>query len=205
MALNGHEAASPLTFDLDPDLYQQVEAWVSAAGLSSLSEAVRMAWGRFDQRRTLSSRGPKRQLSVRLSAEQKAAILRFSQARGVSVGEVLRHALLDLVEQAPDAGSSQPTNKRSMAVKKAKKTARKAVKKTKSAVKKVARKAAKTVKRAVKKTATKKKTAKKATKKAAKKKTAKKATKKAAKKATKKAAKKKTAKKKTAKKTARKR
>lgn len=214
MAVKAKPSSSPLTFDLGHDLQSKLQHYEKKLGPRSTSSIIRFALENFSFERYTNEEKPHKQISVRLPLELKQRLIRFSDKKSVSVGELLRAALTALPENPPQ-DLTQQIHDSTMATKKTKtstpkKSAKKAVKKTaKKPTKKTAKKAApkKTVKKAapkkkaVKKAAPKKKATKKAAKKSAVKKAAKKTTKakKApSKKAAKKAAPKKTASKKKA-------
>lgn len=185
--------ASPLSFEIEETLYQQLLALQKKSKGVPVSFLVEYALKNHDVSKVMPRRGVRRQLSVRLPDSMRKQLEKNSRAKKVSMALLIRDALEALV-QTPPAGDALTQAKETMPP--SKKSAKKAsVKKAaKKATKKTARKGA--VKKAVKKAAAKKAVAKKAAKKAVAKKAAKKATKKAVKKAgAKKAAKKAVAKK----------
>ncbi|MBC2593570.1 CopG family transcriptional regulator [Ruficoccus amylovorans] len=194
----------PITFDISQGQHRQLQKLKREYGVASLSELVRLAVSRFNFARVPKSAQEHQQISVRLAEADKAVLSTTSKARNISVGELLRTALDELLANPPGKDSIQTQTRTNMPTKKTakKKAAPKAVKKAPS--KKVARKAVakKVAAKKVAKKAPAKKVAKKAVKKAAVKKApAKKvAVKKAAKKAVKKVAAKKAPAKKAAKK-----
>ena len=228
LSLMSSDSTSPLTFDLQQDLYEKLVEVQNRVGANTLSEVIRYAVSLLEERNLKPSPKTSRQVSVRVSQELRIRLERLSRRNKSSLGEILRVAL-DALPDGLSAFHPETTTTTTMpkkvtkkkAVKKAarKAPAKKAVKKKapakkavkKKAVKKAVKKKApakkavkkkavkkKAVKKAVKKKAVKKKAAKKAVKKAVKKKAAKKAVKKKA--PAKKAVKKKAAKKKTARK-----
>ncbi|MEM1222728.1 MAG: ribbon-helix-helix protein, CopG family, partial [Verrucomicrobiota bacterium] len=203
------QSTSPLTFDLQEDLLKKLEQLKRQSGAKSVSELVRFAVSTFDSSSFVADATKHRQISVRLSPDQRKLLLKLSKQNKVSVGEVIRAALESLPAGMPGFNPVTTMPKKKSTKKAAKKAVKKAPAKKapakKAVKKKVAKKVAKkAVKKAPAKKAVKKKVAKKVTKKAVKKKVAKKAAKKkvakkvvkkATKKVAKKAAKKKVAKK----------
>lgn len=201
MAKRNATTGSPLSFEIEDSLYQQLLAVQKQTGGTPVSVLVEYALKNHDVSKVAPRRGARRQLSVRLPDAMRNELEKHSRAKKVSMALLIREALEALV-QAPPAGDAltqakeaMPPSKKSARKASAKKAAKKATKKAarKGAVKKAVKKAAakKAAKKAGKKAA--KKVTKKAGKKAAKKagrKAARKAGKKAAKKATKKAGKK---------------
>ena len=172
--------ASPLTFDLQQDLYEKLVEVQRQVGARSLSEVVRYAVSVLDSSKLDLNPAEHRQISVRLSSELRTHLVLLSKKNKVSLGELLR-AALDNMPTNPSTFNLENSMPKKKVTKK--KVAKKAVKKApaKKAVKKKAAKkkvAKKAVKKAPAKKAAKKKVAKKAVKKAAKKKVAKKAAKK---------------------------
>ncbi len=198
MAKRNATTGSPLSFEIEDSLYQQLLAVQKQTGGTPVSVLVEYALKNHDMSKVAPRRGARRQLSVRMPDAVRKELEKHSRAKKVSMALLIREALEALV-QAPPAGDAltqakeaMPPSKKSARKASAKKAAKKATKKAarKGAVKKAVKKAA--AKKAGKKAAKKagKKAAKKVTKKAGKKAAAKKAGKKAAKKAGKKAAKK---------------
>ena len=210
LSLMSSDSTSPLTFDLQQDLYEKLVEVQNRVGANTLSEVIRYAVSLLEERNLKPSPKTSRQVSVRVSQELRIRLERLSRRNKSSLGEILRVAL-DALPDGLSAFHPETTTTTTMpkkvtkkkAVKKAarKAPAKKAVKKKAPAKKAVKKKAVKKAvkkkapaKKAVKKKAVKKKApAKKAVKKKAVKKKAVK--KKAAKKAVKKAVKKKAAKK----------
>ena len=183
-----NKKSTPLSFDLQQDLFGKLKEIQRQTGARSISEVVRYAVSHLDASELVLSKTSHRQISVRLSDELRQRLAKLSKQQKVSVGELLRAALDSLPDQLPGFNPETIMPKKKATKKKvvrkapAKKKAvkKKAVKKTvKKAVKKVAKK--KVAKKAVKKKAVKKKAVKKkVAKKAPKKKVAKKAPKKKA-------------------------
>ncbi|HRI82944.1 MAG TPA: CopG family transcriptional regulator [Opitutaceae bacterium] len=89
-------SAAPLTFDLPLELIDKIETCRRSLGLGSASEVVRAAIERFDFSQCRPAVIPHRQISVRLSADQRATLKRQARLKDVSIGELLRLAIEDL-------------------------------------------------------------------------------------------------------------
>ncbi len=96
--------AAPLTFDLPVDLMDKIEACRKTLGFSTASEVIRTAITRFDFSKCKPVRVVHRQISVRLSGEQRATLKRQARLKDVSVGELLRLAIEGLQAKSPKAG-----------------------------------------------------------------------------------------------------
>ena len=198
MAKRNGTTGSPLSFEIEDALYQQLLDIQKTANGVPVSVLIEYALKQHDASKVAPRRGARRQLSVRLPDTMRKTLEKHSRAKKVSMALLIREALEALV-QAPPQGEELNQIKETMppSKKAAKKATKKAAKKAaakKSARKGVSKKAARkgavkaTVKKAAAKKATKKAVTKKTAAKKAGKKAAKKVTKKAAKKATKKAA-----------------
>jgi predicted DNA-binding protein len=150
----------PLTFELKDDLLAKLESLHRRHRGATKSQIVRYAISTFDYSSFMPETTGQRQMSVRLSPELKATLLKTSRQTGVSIGELLRVAL----EKLPANLAGLGTVTKTVTVEKMKKAAKK--KTAKKAAKKAAKKPAK--KKAAKKKPAKKKAAKKAAKKPAK-------------------------------------
>jgi len=96
--------ASPVTFDLPEELLARLERSRVAAGLRTTSEIVRAAIDSFDfESCTPQPEGARRQISVRLSTEQRTTLKRTATRKDVSIGELLRLAIEAMPE--PKAGA----------------------------------------------------------------------------------------------------
>lgn len=118
---------SLLTVSLPAELHSSVVAFQRKSGLTTLSEAIRLALLRFDGARD-AARRPSRQVSFRVPSELRNRITRQAGKARVSLGRIVRVALSAL--------PSNPTpipNTNTMAKKKA---AKKAPAKKKAAAKK---------------------------------------------------------------------
>ncbi len=100
MAKNSKPSA-PLTFDLPVSLIERIELCRRGNGFESASEVVRAAIEDFDFATCRPDREAHRQISVRISSEQRSALRRYSRQKDVSVGQLLRMA----VEALPTRGS----------------------------------------------------------------------------------------------------
>lgn len=98
MAKISRKASAPLTFDLPESLITRIESCRKGHGYSSASEVVRSAIADFDFERCEPNRDPHRQISVRITTDQRASLKRLSRKKNTSVGELLRLAL----EAMPD-------------------------------------------------------------------------------------------------------
>jgi Arc/MetJ-type ribon-helix-helix transcriptional regulator len=85
--------SSPLTFELTEEMQARLEACRRGHGYASASAVVRAALAAFDFAGCRPVRAKQRQLSVRVSADQRALLRRHARLKRVSVGELLRLAL----------------------------------------------------------------------------------------------------------------
>lgn len=93
MAKSTPKPSAPLTFDLPESLITRIETLRRNLGLGSASEVVRNAIDGFDFEEAVPTRDPHRQISVRISGDQRARLKRYSRTKNASVGELLRLAL----------------------------------------------------------------------------------------------------------------
>ncbi len=93
MAKKSAPTPSPLTFDLPISLIARIEANRKKLGLKSTSEVVRLAVTQFNVDSYESDASEHRQISVRLPAQTKTALVKASKKKRVSVGELLRAAI----------------------------------------------------------------------------------------------------------------
>jgi hypothetical protein len=96
MARNSRKAATPLTFDLPVSLIAKIAACRRGLGFNTASEVVRHAIATFDFESCQPVRDPHRQISVRVSGDQRAMLKRYARQKKASVGELLRCALESL-------------------------------------------------------------------------------------------------------------
>lgn len=99
MAKKPVPAPSPLTFDLPVSLLAKIESQRKKLGLSSTSEVVRHAIAEFDLAGFESSAEDRRQISVRLPAGDKTALVKAAKKAKASLGEILRAAVEALPEK----------------------------------------------------------------------------------------------------------
>ena len=97
-------AKVPLTFDLPSSFIDHIEACRRALDFASASEVVREAISNFDFESCVSAREPHRQISVRIPAGQIALLRNHARTKGVSVGELLRIALVAMPEKPISIG-----------------------------------------------------------------------------------------------------
>ena len=166
--------STPLSFDLQQDLFGKLKEIQRQTGARSISEVVRYAVSQIDASELKLSNASHRQISVRLPDKLRQRLVKLSKQQKVSLGELLRAALDSLPDQ-PTGFNPETIMPKKKATKKKVAAKKKVVRKAPARKKAVKKKAVKkTVKKAVKKKAVKKKVAKKAPKKkAAKKKVAK--------------------------------
>lgn len=93
MAKSSRKASAPLTFDLPESLIARIETVRKGHGLNSASEVVRTAIENYDFEDCAPTRDPHRQISVRITLDQRAMLRRYAKQKDASVGELLRCAL----------------------------------------------------------------------------------------------------------------
>jgi hypothetical protein len=93
MAKNSRKPSAPLTFDLPESLIARIESCRKGHQYSTASEVVRTAIGSFDFEGCSPSRDPHRQISVRITSDQRSMLKRYARQKDASVGELLRLAL----------------------------------------------------------------------------------------------------------------
>ena len=93
MAKSSRKPSAPLTFDLPESLIARIETCRKGHGFATASEVVRTAIAGYDFESSEPSRDPHRQISVRITADQRAILKRYSKKKNASVGEPLRLAL----------------------------------------------------------------------------------------------------------------
>lgn len=101
MAIPHSTSSAPLTFDLTDALLGHIEACRRGHGLLSASQVVRLALQRFDFAGCRPEREQHRQISVRVSVDERAMLRRIARQKGVSVGELMRLALESLPAKPP--------------------------------------------------------------------------------------------------------
>lgn len=106
------KSAAPLTFELTVDLMDKIEVCRKALGVATASEVIRTAITRFDFSKCKPVHVPHRQISVRLTADQRATLKRQARLKDVSVGELLRLAIEALQAKNPKAAKATKAKKR---------------------------------------------------------------------------------------------
>jgi Arc/MetJ-type ribon-helix-helix transcriptional regulator len=96
MASSASPASAPLTFDLPLSLIAKIESARQGHSLKTASEVIRLAIDVYDFDGYKPALDPHRQISVRISAKQRATLKKFSRVKKASVGELLRLALENL-------------------------------------------------------------------------------------------------------------
>ena len=94
----GLKPSAPLTFDLPVSLIAKIARAKRGHALGSASEVVRLALEQFDLGSFQPVRDPHRQISVRISGKQRAALRQTAKRSDASIGELIRAAL----EQFPE-------------------------------------------------------------------------------------------------------
>ncbi len=93
MAKSKSKASAPLTFDLPESLIARIETIRRGHGLTSASEVVRTAIEDYDFETAKPTNDPHRQISVRITTDQRSMLKRYARTKNASVGELLRLAL----------------------------------------------------------------------------------------------------------------
>lgn len=93
MAKSSRKPSAPLTFDLPESLIARIETCRKGHGFATASEVVRTAIAGFDFESCSPTRDPHRQISVRVTADQRSTLRRYARQKNASVGELLRLAL----------------------------------------------------------------------------------------------------------------
>ena len=96
MAKKSRKASAPLTFDLPVSLIAKIEACRRGHAFATASEVVRLALSSYDFETCEPARDPHKQISVRVTLEQRATLKRYSRQKDASVGELLRLAVESL-------------------------------------------------------------------------------------------------------------
>ena len=96
MATRTKKSSAPLTFDLPLDLIAKIKSTRNGHGLQTASEVVRLAMENFDFEKAQPAQAPHRQISVRITTDQRAMLKRYAKKKDTSVGELLRLALESL-------------------------------------------------------------------------------------------------------------
>jgi hypothetical protein len=93
MAKSSRKPSAPLTFDLPESLIARIEACRKGHGFTTASEVVRTAIASYDFEDCEPLRDPHRQISVRITSDQRSMLKRYARQKDASVGELLRLAL----------------------------------------------------------------------------------------------------------------
>ena len=93
MAKSSRKPSAPLTFDLPESLIARIETCRRGHGFKTASEVVRTAIAGYDFETCKPTRDPHRQISVRITPNQRAMLKRYSRQKDASVGELLRFAI----------------------------------------------------------------------------------------------------------------
>ncbi len=101
MAKNSRKPSAPLTFDLPESLIARIEAVRRGHGFATASEVVRTAIAGYDFDGAVPARDPHRQISVRITTDQRATLKRFAKKKNASVGELLRLAIEAMPTKGP--------------------------------------------------------------------------------------------------------
>ena len=91
---------APLTFDLTLPQLERIETVRRARGLRSASEVVRLAISEFDVTKYAAKSPRYRQVSVRLDPKVREKLRHQARKKNVSIGELLRVALVALPARA---------------------------------------------------------------------------------------------------------
>lgn len=100
MASRTAQGSAPLTFDLPLPLIEKIEACRKGLGLKTASEVVRQAVESLDFAKVKFERESHRQISVRLTADQRLLLKRQARIKNASVGELIRVALENITPKA---------------------------------------------------------------------------------------------------------
>lgn len=96
MATKSRKASAPLTFDLPVSLIAKIETCRRGHGFKSASEVVRLALSSYDFETCEPVRDPHKQISVRVTTDQRSSLRRYARQKDASVGELLRLAVESL-------------------------------------------------------------------------------------------------------------
>lgn len=96
MATKSRKASAPLTFDLPVSLIAKIETCRRGHGFKSASEVVRLALSSYDFETCDPVRDPHKQISVRVTTDQRSSLRRYARQKDASVGELLRLAVESL-------------------------------------------------------------------------------------------------------------
>ena len=99
MATRTKKSSAPLTFDLPIALITKIKSTRNGHGLQTASEVVRLAMDNFDFESCQPASVPHRQISVRITSDQRAMLKKYAKKKDTSVGELLRLALEQLPQK----------------------------------------------------------------------------------------------------------
>jgi hypothetical protein len=99
MAKSSRKPSAPLTFDLPESLIDRIETLRQGHGFATASEVVRSAISGYDFDSCKPNRDPHRQISVRITPDQRSTLKRYARQKNASVGELLRLALEAMPEK----------------------------------------------------------------------------------------------------------
>ncbi|MSU65703.1 MAG: CopG family transcriptional regulator [Opitutus sp.] len=108
MSKHSRNASAPLTFDLPMSLIRRIESCRRGHGLRTASEIVRLAIATYDFEGCQPARDPHRQISVRVTGDQRATLKRYARRKDASIGELLRLA----IESVPLKPAKAPAARR---------------------------------------------------------------------------------------------
>ena len=106
MATRTRPASAPLTFDLPLSLIAKIEQCRKGHALKTASAVIRLALEQYDFESYQPAHDPHRQISVRITARQRATLKRYARVKRASVGELLRLA----VEALPARAGRKPAS-----------------------------------------------------------------------------------------------
>jgi len=115
---------SLITVSLPPKLHSEVVAFQHRTGLSTLSEAIRLALDRYDDTRPSLEATRSRQVSFRVPSELRTRITRQARNARVSVGRIVRVALQALPSNPTTIQKKDTTMAKKKAAKKGAKKAK---------------------------------------------------------------------------------
>lgn len=92
------DTASPLSFEVDSVLHEQLELLSQLKSYQSVSSLVRDAVETYEFTTEELFAGPRRQLSVRLDSDKKDELAKVAKESGVSVAKIIRYCLEKLIK-----------------------------------------------------------------------------------------------------------
>ena len=88
---------TPLTFEVDLDLIEQLQAFKASSGSASVSVIVRKALEDFDFETLRRPEATTRQVSVRLPTDLRDQLKQVAKDKDIPIGQIVREALLALL------------------------------------------------------------------------------------------------------------